>query len=690
MDRDVIKKVVLMEPMKSRIPAMFPYIEPDENYYGVLHHSYDKDDGCWGMIVPDLKVSFSLIDVDNEDKVVFENGKFYSYRNLIDWYYHVIEIKNANLSDSETNRELTNEEKVFVSFIEKAIGKVSIPETITGDYVPETMYMTEMQDWIDKMDPLSSVCDCTLEGFSNDPEKCCDCSMYCASGGTAMLEFLKEQVQQIRAISDEYYGYALDDEGKFHGGPSMNILLTDENEYFGYMEPYSEEFVPGKRYHVGEVVFYEGVSWILWMGSGGTNFTLNNYFDENRDKEEEGFFYYGHYDPVSCKIVFDSNENVHWRRNVVNQKELAEYGLTESAMRAYYKANDESFPDNSFYVTERDSYDDSVKDNIADMVLTGQTESKLQSLRRVSRLVDSRGNVSAPDSSSNEDWCCLYQVGLVTNIVTWTDDNGNIAYYDTWDSSDSGNIHVTSDEPNEVLDNVDGAAENDEDKGYKYKLLAFGDVIDKIEIVDNYHIRFTYHIGAHLIGEVLDGTGNVTNTVVETSRIEPTYYRFNHFSIDPDHLGSTYEDTYTFEAGTIVQAGDDTTNANGVYDLSKVPMDNVYQDAETGDNVQIEGVFSTTYAKTVVYSEYGLNGMLRNIPSANFNLKRTEPDYVLTKPLVWDYFMGITDRPRVDTEVVLDRGLNAAYERHLKLGEIRTMQDLEEYGNGFFNIQTAN
>ena len=679
-----------MEPMKSRIPAMFPYIEPDENYYGVLHHSYDKYDGCWGMIVPDLKVSFSLIDVDNEDKVVFENGKFYSYRNLIDWYYHVIEIKNANLSDSESNRELTNEEKVFVSFIEKAIGKVSIPETITGDYVPETMYMTEMQDWIDKMEPLSSVCDCTLDGFSNDPEKCCDCSMYCASGGTAMLEFLKEQVQQIRAISDEYYGYALDDEGKFHGGPSMNILLTDENEYFGYMEPYSEEFVPGKRYHVGEVVFYEGVSWILWMGSGGTNFTLNNYFDENRDKEEEGFFYYGHYDPVSCKIVFDSNENVHWRRNVVNQKELAEYGLTESAMRAYYKANDESFPDNSFYVTERDSYDDSVKDNIADMVLTGQTESKLQSLRRVSRLVDSRGNVSAPDSSSNEDWCCLYQVGLVTNIVTWTDDNGNIAYYDTWDSSDSGNIHVTSDEPNEVLDNVDGAAENDEDKGYKYKLLAFGDVIDKIEIVDNYHIRFTYHIGAHLIGEVLDGTGNVTNTVVETSRIEPTYYRFNHFSIDPDHLGSTYEDTYTFEAGTIVQAGDDTTNANGVYDLSKVPMDNVYQDAETGDNVQIEGVFSTTYAKTVVYSEYGLNGMLRNIPSANFNLKRTEPDYVLTKPLVWDYFMGITDRPRVDTEVVLDRGLNAAYERHLKLGEIRTMQDLEEYGNGFFNIQTAN
>lgn len=690
MDRDVIKKVVLMEPMKSRIPAMFPYIEPDENYYGVLHHSYDKNDGCWGMIVPDLKVSFSLTDVDNEDKVVFENGKFYSYRNLIDWYYHVIEIKNANLSDPESNRELTDEEKVFVSFIEKAIGKVSIPETITGDYVPETMYLTEMQDWIDKMEPLSSVCDCTLVGFSNDPEKCCDCSMYCASGGTPMLEFLKEQVQQIRAISDEYYGYALDDEGKFRGGPAMNILLTDENEYFGYMEPYSEEFVPGKRYHVGEVVFYEGVSWILWMGSGGTNFTLNNYFDANRDREEEGFFYYGHYDPISCKIVFDSNENVHWRRNVVTEAELTEYGMSEPALSTYYKANDESYPDNSFYVTERDSYDGSVRDEAADMVLTGQTESKLQSLRRVSRLVDSRGNVSAPDSSSNEDWCCLYQVGLVTNIVTWTDDNGNIAYYDTWDSSDSGNIHVTSDEPNEVLDNVDGEAENDEDKGYKYKLLAFGDVIEKIEIVDNYHIRFTYHIGAHLIGEVLDETGNVTNTVVETSRIEPTYYRFNHFSVDPDHLGSTYEDTYTFEVGTIVQTGDDTTNENRIYDLSKVPMDNVYQEAETGDNVQIEGVFSTAYAKTVVYSEYGLNGMLRNISSTNFSLKRTEPDYVLTKPLVWDYYMGITDRPRVDTEVVLDRGLNAAYERHLKLGEVRTMQDLEEYGNGFFNIQTAN
>lgn len=669
---------------------MFPYIDVDENYYGVLHHSYDKADGCWGMIVPDIKVSFNLTDVDDGDKVVFEDGKFYSYRNLIDWYYHVEEIRKSNLSDPDANRALTGDEETFLSFMNRAIGRVSVPESITGDYVPESMYLTEMQDWIDRMVPLSSVCDCNLEGFSNDPEKCCDCSMYCASGGTPMLEFLREQISQMRAISDEYYGYALDDEGNFQGGPAMNILLTNESEYFGYMEPYSEEFIPGKRYHVGEIVFYEGVSWILWMGSGGTNFTLNNYFEENRDREEEGFYYYGHYDPVSCTIVFDSGDNVHWRRNVLTEAEIASYRVSEEARSAYYKKSDDAYPVNSFYVTETDSYDASVRETAGEMSLTGQTESKLQSLRRVSRLVDSKGNVSAPDPSSDEDWCCLYQVGLVTNIVTWTDDNGNIAYYDTWDSSDIGNIHVTSDVPEEVLENVDGNAENDEDKGYRYKLLAFGDVIDKIEIVDAYHIRFTYHIGAHLIGEVLDGSGNVTNTVVETSRIEPTYYRFNHFSVDPDHLGSTYEDTYTFEVGTIVQTGDDTSGENRVYDLSKLPMDNVYQDAETGENVQIEGIFNTAFAKTVTYSEYGLNGMLRDIPLSNFHLKRTEPDYVLTKPLVWDYFMGVTDRPEVDTEVALDRGLNAAYERHLKLGEVRTMQDLEEYGNGFFNIQTTN
>jgi hypothetical protein len=50
--------------------------------------------------------------------------------------------------------------------------------------------------------------------------------------------------------------------------------------------------------------------------------------------------------------------------------------------------------------------------------------------------------------------------------------------------------------------------------------------------------------------------------------------------------------------------------------------------------------------------------------------------------------MGIHFKPYVEDNVDIDRGKNAAFERHIKLGEVKTLQDLENYQNGgFFNIK---
>lgn len=53
-----------------------------------------------------------------------------------------------------------------------------------------------------------------------------------------------------------------------------------------------------------------------------------------------------------------------------------------------------------------------------------------------------------------------------------------------------------------------------------------------------------------------------------------------------------------------------------------------------------------------------------------------------------DYLLGISYPPQVKTDVRIDRGNSAALERHLKLSEIKTLEDMENYRNGsFFNIQ---
>lgn len=51
-----------------------------------------------------------------------------------------------------------------------------------------------------------------------------------------------------------------------------------------------------------------------------------------------------------------------------------------------------------------------------------------------------------------------------------------------------------------------------------------------------------------------------------------------------------------------------------------------------------------------------------------------------------EYLMGIVDTPNINNTIFIDRGSNAAWENHLKLNEIKTLDQLVSYGNGFFNI----
>lgn len=52
-----------------------------------------------------------------------------------------------------------------------------------------------------------------------------------------------------------------------------------------------------------------------------------------------------------------------------------------------------------------------------------------------------------------------------------------------------------------------------------------------------------------------------------------------------------------------------------------------------------------------------------------------------------DYLFGISSDPIIKGDIFIDRGTNAAIEKHLKLIEVKTLQDLENYGNGFFNVK---
>ena len=48
--------------------------------------------------------------------------------------------------------------------------------------------------------------------------------------------------------------------------------------------------------------------------------------------------------------------------------------------------------------------------------------------------------------------------------------------------------------------------------------------------------------------------------------------------------------------------------------------------------------------------------------------------------------MSISEPPKVEEEIFIERQETSVFERHLRMGEIKTLEQLEEYKNGYYNI----
>ena len=51
-----------------------------------------------------------------------------------------------------------------------------------------------------------------------------------------------------------------------------------------------------------------------------------------------------------------------------------------------------------------------------------------------------------------------------------------------------------------------------------------------------------------------------------------------------------------------------------------------------------------------------------------------------------EYLFGIISKPEVKSDVFIDRGITTVFEKHLKLSEIRSLDELQRYCTGYFNV----
>jgi len=332
-------------------------------------------------------------------------------------------------------------------------------------------------------------------------------------------------------------------------------------------------------------------------------------------------------------------------------------------------------------------------------ILSGTAESKLYDLRSTSLLTDDIGNTiealykigtdtynhQPPEGSKLEP---IYQLGNVANVKRFSmtvekqqdlmpntpnyfigdiitgmkfyyrDNEGNtIVYHEGEDDEISTVVEASTDKTSlEAIEEVQQKREEIEEAIRQASGSTF--IFD-----DDIYCDVTYYIGA---------------TLVRNAENEPfKIVTGNNFS-----SGVCYTETVKF-VETEVQYYLKT-------DVRKqIPMTQNTVSAHTLSYPIV--CYVMTQDMTKVESDYN-NYYYAALAHLEMPLKTNTNDFELYNgtsvfPVFREeYKMGTACIQNIDTDIYIDRGINAAFEKHLKLGEITSMEALEQYTNGYFKI----
>lgn len=139
--------------------------------------------------------------------------------------------------------------------------------------------------------------------------------------------------------------------------------------------------------------------------------------------------------------------------------------------------------------------------------------------------------------------------------------------------------------------------------------------------------------------------------------------------------------TRGFEESTGVHYKDTINYTSNNFDI--VPIDGVYP-AE----LYYEALDFEKSKETVFSNEYILNrkALRSEIIGMEVGTQWTGDGAVSALLFTKDGAEGLQEEPKYNINMLYNRGNAAAWENHFKLSECNTMEDLENYGNNFFNL----
>ena len=333
-------------------------------------------------------------------------------------------------------------------------------------------------------------------------------------------------------------------------------------------------------------------------------------------------------------------------------------------------------------------------------ILTGTTISKLNDLRSNALLTDDIGNTiqalyevgkhynhQPPEGTELEP---IYQVGNVANVKRFSmtvekpeDLSGStnyfigdiitemVFYYKTSEGEIDEDTIVIADTPTNgettSLKAISESTENMMEKSIETEGGA-GDTIYEEDI----YCDITYYIGATLQRTSNNNSG--IGSTPFTLAVDTGGLTFNN--------GVCYKETVKF-VKTEVQYYlkpeyrrqiPTTKNAPSAHTVSYPVTCYVMQQEQN----RIESDYDNPYYCALAYFEMALR-----TDTSDFELYNGTQVLPIFRE---EYKLGMACMQNVDSDIYIDRGINTAFERHLKLGEVTSMEALQQYTNGYFKI----
>lgn len=772
-----------IENLISRVFGLFPYCTFGENET-IIHPATDSSSGCYGMIVPNLTLP---VDFYNGEEFLVIHGKSYTYRYLIDLYN---EYKNT-FSDSD-----------FIKLLNTCIGEKTVDADAIGlgdreKYynVPETIYLSKVQSMIDYMNNLKREYEQSEMSGYVDCKTCKTKNTFESYGGDVFIKYLKGLVGEAYDVANMCLGFVSDDNLDVR----FDVPIFQTNKYLGVYDCYVNKWVPGERYYCGDIVTYNGITYVCVLNQivqtpcdesyfldnyvenqyynnsgtqcqyvicGETFYVLdggtNQYVEETVHHVEcielylecsdvlyeyiecSGEYFHldegeyvpidvceyttGVYDEETHTIGFDYAHFIPMTSYVQNEDEITGHVPTQDEIEGWYSSSNpygtkyKIFVDvnympteyiypyirflGNFYVWDGTAYviDDY---NCGIYLLTGTNASILKEFRTSDMFLDFGSSPVIPEFGN--DFLFFYKKGKTTNHSILYEENGNISRF-----------------TNSTL--LPGMTATD--------LYAYGDVLYDIRVIPSDRvIEFYYATGVHFNAVCADMTFN--------ELLEPIYtFEGEYLYDDVDSHGIRYVERYVYDDGsdleTLVNDGnfdyyvsnyksdiiikDNLTNSyleqgvdiqyviNPNYSVQIPGYDYILTDGvttEIGDIYKWNNSMYELYYDVTVYNYTGKPMVFHttddDVKTVSFtygqgcntydytfiNSEYEEYVYneldVLYNPLYKkDYLNGIAYVNSAKEGISVGRGNASAFERHVKLGECRTFEDLENFSNGGF------